>query len=49
MPEHTPYCSDTKAIEELKAIIESTEKYTAERHTALNLLSRLFESTEVTV
>ena len=49
MPEHTPYCSDTKAIEELNAILGSAERYTAERHTALNLLSRLFESTEVTV
>lgn len=49
MPEHTPYCGNTKYLDEIGGMIDSAEHDCTERRAALDVLSRLFETAEVTV
>lgn len=49
MPEHTPYCSNIGMLEKLGHIIGTAELYVAERRSALDVLSCLFETSEVRV
>ena len=49
MPEHTPYCSNICMLEKLGHIIGTAELYVAERRSALDVLSCLFETSEVRV
>ena len=49
MPEHTPYCGNTIYLDEIGQLVDSAETFTANRSAALDALSRLFQTSEVTV
>ena len=49
MPEHTPYYGNPQYLEKIGELIDSADTFAANRSAALDALSRLFETPEVTV
>lgn len=49
MPEHTPYSGNPQYLEKIGELIDSADTFAANRSAALDALSRLFETSEVTV